>query len=374
VAVTTFITRLDAPGDGVRVAVKDLIDVAGVPTTVGCRAVADSALPAEHDAPLLAGFRAAGARLVGKANLHELAMSPTGTNPWFGTPENPFDPTLVPGGSSSGSAVAVATDEADIALGSDTGGSIRIPSACCGTVGLKTTYGRVNVEGTWPLAASFDTIGPMARTVDQVIEGMGLLEPGFALGAPVQTVGRISTDADPRIESAIDEALRQAGLEVVPLDVPDLHAADAQWVAVFLHELWVVDGPLMAVNPGGIGDDVRGVIAAGANYSDDPIEARRQLKEWRTKMIGLFDRVELLALPTMPIFPPTIAEALDERDEVVGQMTHHTRIFNALGTPCTAQPVPTPGSAVPASLQLVGPHMGEEALLATARQVEIALA
>src|SRR5438034_49487 len=125
------------------------------------------------------GARAAGVRIVGKTNLHELAFGTSGINPWFGTPTNPLDPGLVPGGSSSGSAVAVATDEADVALGSDTGGSVRIPSACCGTAGLKTTWGRVSLEGVWPLSLSLDTIGPMARDVRGVITGMTLLEPGF---------------------------------------------------------------------------------------------------------------------------------------------------------------------------------------------------
>src|SRR5205807_4124081 len=143
--MTTFITELDAQGAGPRLAVKDIVDVAGVPTTCGSKAVERTAAPATRDAACLAGARAADARIVGKANLHELAMLPLGTNPWFGTPINPLDPTLIPGGSSSGSAVAVATEEADVALGSDTGGSIRVPSACCGSCGLKTTYGRVSL-------------------------------------------------------------------------------------------------------------------------------------------------------------------------------------------------------------------------------------
>src|SRR5437016_4726078 len=177
--MTTFITRLDASGSGPRLAVKDLIDVEGVPTTAGSRAVERSAKPAEADAPCLRGARAAGARVVGKANLHELAMLPFGTNPWFGTPVNPLDSALIPGGSSSGSAVAVATDEADVALGSDTGGSVRIPSACCGVSGLKTTFGRIPIDGVWPLAPSFDTVGPIARDFAGVTLGMQLLEPGF---------------------------------------------------------------------------------------------------------------------------------------------------------------------------------------------------
>src|SRR5205807_7810577 len=150
--------------------------VEGVPTTAGCKAVAATAEPAAADAPCLAGLRAADARVVGKANLHELAMLPLGTNPWFGTPVNPLDPALIPGGSSSGSAVAVATGEADVALGSDTGGSVRVPAACCGVFGLKTTHGRISLEGVWPLAPSMDTIGPIATSVAGLALGMELLE------------------------------------------------------------------------------------------------------------------------------------------------------------------------------------------------------
>src|SRR3954468_2389529 len=170
--MSTFITKLDATGTGPRVAVKDIIDVEGVPTTAGSRAVERTAAPAQRDAACLAGVRQAGARVVGKTNLHELAMLPLGTNPWFGTPINPLGPELIPGGSSSGSAVAVANDDADVALGSDTGGSVRIPAACCGTAGLKTTYGRVSLERVWPLAPSLDTIGPMARDISGLVLGM----------------------------------------------------------------------------------------------------------------------------------------------------------------------------------------------------------
>ena len=179
--MTTFITRYETSGSGVRLAVKDLIDMEGERTTAGCRAVAERAVPAARDAVCLAGARAAGARIVGRTNLHELALGVTGVNEWYGTPVNPLDPTRVPGGSSSGSAVAVATGEADVAYGSDTGGSVRIPAACCGTAGLKTTWGRIPLDGVWPLAPSFDTVGPMARTVAGLVTGMQLLEPGFTV-------------------------------------------------------------------------------------------------------------------------------------------------------------------------------------------------
>ena len=143
--MSTFITRLPCRGDGIRLAVKDLIDLAGVPTTAGSRAVAETAMPAEQDAPCMAGARAANALIVGKVNLYELAFGASGVNEYFGTPVNPLDPDRVPGGSSSGSAVAVGDGEADIAYGSDTGGSIRVPAAFCGITGLKTTHGRVSL-------------------------------------------------------------------------------------------------------------------------------------------------------------------------------------------------------------------------------------
>ena len=210
--ITTFITRLEpGPDDGPVLAVKDIIDVAGVPTTAGSRAVADGVAPAKVDADCMWGARCRRARLVGKTNLFELAFGASGLNEYFGTPVNPLDRGAVPGGSSSGSAVAVATHEADVAYGSDTGGSIRIPSAFCGTAGLKTTFGRVPLGGVWPLAPSFDTVGPMARDVAGLVLGMELLEPGFVVDVPAAgSVARLrlpGIDVDPRIDAAVGSAL-----------------------------------------------------------------------------------------------------------------------------------------------------------------------
>src|SRR5579862_334937 len=170
----TWIVRLEADGGGPRLAVKDCIDVEGLPTTVGCPVIAERARPAGQDASVVAAARRSGAQIVGKTNLAELCWSAVGTNAWSGTPVNPADPRRVPGGSSSGSAVAVATGEADVALGTDTGGSVRIPAACCGVAGLKTTWGRVPLDGVYPLASSMDTVGTLGPDVASVELGMRL--------------------------------------------------------------------------------------------------------------------------------------------------------------------------------------------------------
>src|SRR6266576_629563 len=249
--MSTWILKEAAPGPGLRVAIKDLIDVAGLPTTAGSRAVADRARPAAADAACLAGLRAAiacgEACLAGKVNLHELAYGISGINRAFGTPVNPLDPALVPGGSSSGSAVAVATGEADVAYGSDTGGSVRIPSACCGTTGLKTTHGRISLEGVWPLALSLDTVGPMARDVAGVVLGMQLLEPGFEVADVCpRTVGRFRLEnTDPAIDAAIDRALAEAELEVVDIDLPGWQTAFGHNGVILIAEAWQADNHLL---------------------------------------------------------------------------------------------------------------------------------
>jgi amidase len=232
--MATFITRLPGSGGGVRLAVKDVIDVAGVPTTAGSRALAATAAAAERDAPCLAGARAAGARIVGarivgKANLNELAFGASGVNEYFGTPVNPLDPSRVPGGSSSGSAVAVAGGEADLAYGSDAGGSIRVPAAFCGITGLKTTHGRIPLAGVRPLAPGMDTIGPMARDVAGVAAGLALLEPGFSVDvAAAARLGRIRPagfDVDPVIDAAVDAALARCGVQVIEVELPGWRSA-----------------------------------------------------------------------------------------------------------------------------------------------------
>ena len=374
--MSTFITTLDATGTGPRVAVKDIIDVEGVPTTCGSRAVAQHAKPADADATCLAGLRAAGARIVGKANLHELAMLPIGTNPWFGTPVNPIDPALIPGGSSSGSAVAVAADDADVALGSDTGGSVRVPSACCGTAGLKTTHGRISLDGVWPLAPSLDTIGPMARDVTGLVLGMQLLEPGFrAADRPARVIGRVRTAGDPAIEAAIDAALRAAEFELVDIPWSAIEAVGQAFPSIYFAEMWAVDHELVEVDPSNVGPDIAQTVATADAFRGAVDEARAALAAGKASFFALFERAELLALPTIPVTPPRLdAVTADTLLPMIIEITQNVAPFNAAGVPCTAQPAPLAGHAVPASVQLVGPLGSEEKLLATALHLEAAVA
>ncbi len=369
---TVFIRRLRGEPGQPRLAVKDLIAVAGVPTTAGSRLVASMAAVATRDAACIAGARLAGATIVGKTNLVELAFGTDGVNPWFGTPLNPLDARLVPGGSSSGSAVAVATGEADVAYGTDTGGSIRIPSACCGTAGLKTTHGRISTEGVWPLAPSLDTVGPMALSVGGLVTGMCWLEPGFVVGErSFRRLGRLrlgsgaATSApgvDPGVEAAIDALLRAGGFEVTEVVLPGWEAA---WRAgIYLLEAEAARsnrhllGDLDQLDPAVAARLKRGAAASGSSLTGVLDHQRR----WRAELDGLLAYVDALVLPTLVGFPPSF--------ETAGHFpfTFTTGPVNLAGLPALALPVPA--ARLPASLQLVGPANSEEALLATGSLLE----
>ncbi len=390
--MSTFITVLDEGSGPQRVAVKDLIDVAGVPTTAGCRAVERRAAPAAADAACLAGVRAAvdagTARIVGKANLHELAAGATGINPWFGTPRNPLDGRLVPGGSSSGSAVAVGSGEADVAIGTDTGGSVRIPAACCGVVGLKTTYGRIDTAGVWPLAPSLDTVGPMAADVAGVIAGMALLEPGFAPAedAPV-AVGRVRLADDLRLETAIDRCLRAAEMDIDEIRLEGWAAAGDATLTVIVAEAWEADGHLLSGAAAGAGTGAGTGAGAAARAADGVsaelrvalrsgrllaparlAAARAGLEAWRVDLEAQIRRHGPLVLTTLLDAPPSVVDG-----DPGGRLLLATAPVNGAGLPALSLPVPGPGS-VPVSLQIVGLPGAEEELVALGRRLEAAAA
>lgn len=369
--MSTFIERTEIGSGPTRVAVKDLIDLAGLPTTAGCRGVARAALPAVADAACVAGLRAAveagEARIVGKTNLDELAAGASGVNEWYGTPTNPLDPALIPGGSSSGSAVAVASGEADIAFGTDTGGSVRIPAACCGVTGLKTGHGRIPSEGVFPLSQTLDCVGPLARDVAGVAAGMRLLEPGFEPApAPARTVGRVRVPGvDPVIDAAVDQALAESELEVVEVELPGWAAAFEAALGILLPEAWRNNRELVEAGPDSVGAAVGRQIALGAEYLAAEPAARETRRAWQAELAAAFGRVELLASPTLSAF----ALPLDEFEAVAG--ITRTMELNLAGVPALAQPIQTE-ARLPASLQLFGPGGSEELLLATGAKVEAA--
>ncbi len=367
--MTTFISRFDTGGSGIRLAVKDLIDMVGEPTTAGCRAVAQRAEPAPRDAVCLAGARAAGARIVGRTNLHELALGVTGINPWYGTPVNPVDPARVPGGSSSGSAVAVATGEADVAYGSDTGGSIRIPSACCGTAGLKTTWGRISSVGVWPLAPSLDTVGPMARDVAGLVRGMELLEPGFSVAETTGVaIGRLRPPADPLIDAAVDEVLHKAEWPVLDLEASGWDRATADTALLLVVEAWESNRALVERDPEGIGTDVRDRLLSGATFDAASVAAAWSgQRAWTAVLTELLERVDFLVTPTLSLFPPLLE---DGNHLLAGRCTLP---INLAGLPALSLPVRTKGP-LPASIQLIGPLHSEERLLAAGAALESAAA
>jgi amidase len=374
--MATWIVRDTAPGTGPRVAVKDLIDVAGLPTTAGSRAVADDALPAGRDAACLAGLRAAIAgglaRFAGKVNLHELAYGITGINTAFGTPVNPVDPLRIPGGSSSGSGTAVASGEADIAFGSDTGGSIRIPAACLGITGLKTTRGRISLDGVRPLAPGLDTVGPMARDIAGVAAGMALLEPGFTVAetAP-RTVGVLALDAHPAITAAIDDALRTAEFDVRPVVIPGLDAVITAAIIILDAQAWAANSGLVAVAGDRIGFDVMDRLArASAVTPAMVVAAEAVIAGWRATLDDLWQRMDMLAAPTLLGYPPLL-----EDSHLLFKLRALTSPVNAAGVPSLALPIPSPGlgGPIPANVQLIGPRNSEDRLLAAGAVLEEAV-
>lgn len=363
---STWIVLLDRPGCGVRLAVKDCIDVAGVPTTVGCRVIAEQAAPAARDAAVVAAARLSGAVIAGKANLSELCWSATGTNSWSGTPVNPLDRRRLPGGSSSGCAVAVATGAADVALGTDAGGSVRIPAACCGVAGLKTTRGRVPAGGVYPLAPSMDTVGPLGRDVAAVELGMRLIEAGFAARPAELAAGRLRPPVDPAVDAAVDAALAAAGVRIGHAGGLDFAAAAAAGNTLISAEAYQVNARLRPrlgqLSP----HNQRNMTAAAALTASQVTAADRTRHSVRHWFAAMLDRHPFLALPTLAGPPPL----LGQRGMPLIRLTIPA---NLAGLPALAMPVPGGPAGLPASLQLIGPPGGEEQLIWLARAIESAL-
>jgi amidase len=361
-----FVQKMDLGGDGLRVGVKDSIDIEGFPTRLACACYAD-APPAHRHAAVVRALLDAGCRIVGKTNMHELAYGVTGINRWTGTPVNPRSPGRVPGGSSSGSAVAVAGGLVDFAVGTDTGGSIRIPSACCGVYGLKPSFGRVSRLGVHPAESSLDCVGTLARDIAMLERSMTMIDGSFRIQAPPAqaTVGWVAVDANPEVTAAALRALDAANIAVRSISLPSFKAAFAAGLAIISSENWAAYRHLIDCEA--LGSDVRTRLVGSRAISSAEVEAAESVRRtFRAEVDAALSEVDALALPTLPDFPLTIAAAADASAAL--QVTSCVRPFNLSGHPALSMPVAAAGG-LPAGLQLVGRLHGDEVLCALARLV-----
>lgn len=371
-----------------RLAVKDNIDMKGVVTSAGSNFFLTTHQPAKADAPCLAGARRSNVVIVGKTNMSEFAVAPSGLNEFFGTPRNPLRHSRIPGGSSSGSAVAVANGSADVAFGTDTAGSIRVPAACTGIVGLKTTFGLISIQGIHPVEPRhLDTVGPMGKDIAHTVQGMELLQGGFSgrysaarsskpTGSSIR-VGRLRLQGtDPEIDKAIDEALAKAGFQVVELD----EQFRQRWEQAKADGNTVAAAGVGRTNAAyqlapGVSARTKTIIAAGAVTADRGALSRRGA--WQRALDNVFQRVDMIALPTLQTLPPgmpLLNLRLGVLDARVLQI-QNTVAVNYAGNPALAMPIPASrhfGMPV-TSLQLVGPRLSEAQLLNAGRIVEDAV-
>ena len=334
-------------------------------TTYGSAIFRDH-VPAQT-APAVTRLVQAGYVPVGKANLHEFAWGITSENPHYGDVPNPIAPDRVPGGSSGGNAAALVLGQVDAALGTDSGGSVRIPAACCGIVGFKPTYGLVPIEGCFPLAPSFDHVGPMARDVAECERMMAALVPGFAPA----TVGSLSElklgvawteRADPLVRERVEAAAELAGARPVALPLPgDVGPAFAREAARVHEELWREHRELY-------GENVAAKLERAYRLDADRVAAAVAERErYRERMAGLMEGLDLVVTPTLEMVAPPVGIGDLELRERVIELTFP---FNAIGAPALAMPCGTAEDGLPASVQLVGKPGDDALVLAAGRLLE----
>ena len=381
------------PLHGIPISLKDIVDLAGAPTTaasrlrVGHRAAADARVAAH--------LRAAGAVVIGKCNLHEFAFGTTGEESAYGPTRNPHAPAHIPGGSSSGSAVSVATGMALASIGTDTGGSIRIPASACGVVGLKPTHGEVSLAGVVPLAPSLDHVGPIARSVGDAALLFRILRDGPHDRDGASDAARPPVDPRPRLgvprryfldllEPAVGHAfaaaverLERAGCRIDDVDVP--HAADTAPIYLHTQLAEAADHHRTDLDdrPDEYGRGVRLRLELGRYVlAEDYVRAQRGRRMLTAEVdAALADRAALL-LPTLPVVPPRLGTewiAIGETTETTRALTLRlTQLFDVTGHPAISIPCGTAGG-LPAGVQLAGRRGETERLLALGAACEEAV-
>lgn len=395
------------PLHGMPIALKDIIYVQGTHSTAGSNFFSEES--PRFDAALVSRLRDAGAVIIGKTNLHEFAFGVTTENPHFGATANPWDTSRVPGGSSGGSAAAVVAGCCAGALGSDTGGSIRIPAAVCGHVGLKPTFGRVSVYGVLELAQSLDTVGPMCRYVHDAALMMntlagydprdvhsenqpvldyteGLEQPirGRRAGIPKQ---HFFDNVDPEVERLVREAIKvleELGVDIVELDLPSAEAGHEVTLTLLTAEAGQFHQERLATHREDYGVDVRELLEDGLALSaTDYVKAVRVREVARREFSEAFGAVDCILSPTAPV-PAPLRSTHDlsggsESNRIRPRLTRNTRLINLLGLPSISVPcgfaqVENTDSeeGLPVGLQISGPWWSEKTLLHIAHAYECA--
>jgi len=371
--------RWRGPLHGIPIGLKDLIDVVGVRTTAASAVFLERV--ATEDAEVVRRLRAAGAVLLGKQNMHEIAFGGSSLVSHFGPVRNPWDPQRIAGGSSGGSAAAVAAGLCLGAIGTDTGGSVREPAALCGVVGLKPTYGRVSVRGVMPLSPSLDHVGVIAGTVADagiLLEAIADLANDDAHG---QKPGRLRLgiarspffdDLDGEVAASVEQAI--APLEGMTAWVSDISVpvrADATLLAA---EAYAYHAASIAATPDLFQPETLRRLHTGEKISAAGQDRlRRELGEARQAILAVFERIDLLVSPTVPVPPPTIA-GLTEHPEMLRSreilLLRNTRPFNVWGLPAISLPCGFTSAGLPIGLQIAGPPGREDRVLALAHAYE----
>jgi aspartyl-tRNA(Asn)/glutamyl-tRNA(Gln) amidotransferase subunit A len=378
------------PLHGIPYSLKDLVDVAGVVTTAGSH-VLDDRVPAT-DATIVTRLREAGAICIGRTNLHEFAMGTTSEDSAFGPVHHPLDPSRSAGGSSGGSAAAVATGMGLASIGTDTGGSVRIPAAVCGVVGLKPTYGEVPADGVVPLSTSLDHVGPLARTVQDcawtfaVLAGLAprTLEArppdGLTL---VQPDGYFDALVETPVRTAVDRAiarLRAVGVTVTPGTIAGTEAITTAYLPLVVAEAADWHAPYLDARADRYTPPVLDRIRLGrTTLATDYLAARRMQGVLTAHVDAAFSGADALVLPAVPLVAPPLG-AIDVRLDassdatlpIRSAMLRLTQLFNLTGHPAISIPVPVDG--LPVGLQLVGRRGRTMDLLAVAAACERVLA